>query len=214
MNQLHSASLLLLCLLISSAGALAQDWQPLWNGKDLQGWKHIGYGKFIIEDGVLKTEGVPGTLGLLYYADKIADCTLRIVYKELPPGRSNSGVYVRIPKEPTDEQEVVRIAYEIQVGGKNTGEIFGVSQLMTAPTLHTGPDEWNTMEIQLEGPRTVVTVNGVKVTDFTQGVSPTRQNMRDYYNSKRPDEGWFGLQNHNRDVVWFKEVSIKRPSKR
>jgi hypothetical protein len=31
------------------------------------------------------------------------------------------------------------------------------------------PGEWNTMEITLDGPRTLVYVNGVKVTDFTEG---------------------------------------------
>jgi len=209
MRRILTLASILFCLGLSAGDAQAQEWRRLWNGKDLDGWKHIGYGRFLIEDGVLKTEGVPGTLGLLYYKEKVADCILRYVYKESPPGRSNSGVYVRIPKEPADEQEVVRIAHEIQVGGRNTGEIFGVAQVLTPPPIKTGPDDWNTVEITLEGPRTMVMVNGVKVTDFTQGVSPTRPNMREYYNAKRPDEGWFGLQNHNQDVVWFKEVSMK-----
>jgi hypothetical protein len=214
MKRSWRAAFALPLLALSLTSVQAQEWQPLWNGKNLDGWKHIGYGQFVIEDGVLKTEGVPGTLGLLYYKDKLRDCTIRIVYKETPPGRSNSGLYIRIPKEPTDEQEVVRIAHEIQVGGRNSGEVFGVSQVLTAPPVNTGPDDWNTMEITIEGQRTVVTVNGVKVTDFTQGVSPTRPNMRDYYNAPRPDEGWIGLQNHNKDIVWFKEVSIKRNTRR
>lgn len=204
----------LLCLVFSAGPGTSQEWQQLWNGKDLDGWKHIGYGKFVIEDGVLRTEGVPRTLGLLYYKEKVGNCVIRVVYRETPPGKSNSGVYVRIPKEPTDEQEVVRIAYEIQVGGRNTGEIFGVSPVQTPPPIKTGADDWNTVEITLDGARTSVAVNGVMVTDFTQGVSPTRPNMREYYNEKRPDEGWFGLQNHNQDIVWFKEVSIKKLLKR
>lgn len=214
MKRVSMMIMSLLCFVLLAGNAQSQEWQQLWNGKDLDGWKHIGYGRFVIEDGVLKTEGVPGTLGLLYYKEKTGDCILRLVYKETPPGRSNSGVYVRIPKEPTDEQEVVRIAHEIQVGGRNTGEVFGVSRVSTPPPIKTGPDDWNTIEITLDGPRTVVTVNGVTVTDFTQGVSPTRPNMREYYNTMRPDEGWFGLQNHNQDIVWFKEVSMKRLPKR
>lgn len=190
------------------------EWKQLWNGRDTTGWNHIGYGRFVIEDGILKTEGVPRTLGLFYYKEPVGNCVLRIVYKELPPGKSNSGVYIRIPKEPTDEQEVVRIAHEIQVGGRSTGEIFGISRVMTPPPLKLGPDDWNTMEITIDGPRTIVTVNGVTVTDYTQGVSPMRENVRDYYKVPRPDVGYFGLQNHNQDVVWFKEVSIKPLSKR
>ena len=204
----------LMALGVATGSAQSGEWQPLWNGKDSTGWQHIGYGRFLIEDGVLKTEGVPGTLGLFYYKEKVGDCVIRVVYKEIPPGKSNSGAYIRIPKEPTDEQEVVRIAHEIQLGGMSTGEIFGISPVLTPPPLKLGPDEWNTVEITILGQRTVVTVNGAKVTDFTQGVSSTRPNMRDYYNAPRPDEGWFGLQNHNRDVVWFKEVSIKRLPKK
>jgi hypothetical protein len=207
-RRLLPALVLACCATLLSAQS--GEWEPLWNGKDSTGWQHIGYGRFLIEDGVLKTEGVPGTLGLFYFKEKVGNCVLRIVYKEFPPGGSNSGVYIRIPKEPTDEQEVVRIAHEIQVGGRSTGEIFGVSRVLTAPPITADPEEWNTIEIEINGPRTVVRVNGVMVTDFTQGVSPTRENMRDYYNVQRPDEGWFGLQNHNKDVVWFKEVSIKR----
>ncbi|HET8549476.1 MAG TPA: DUF1080 domain-containing protein [Bryobacteraceae bacterium] len=186
------------------------EWKQLWNGEDLSGWQHIGYGRFIVEDGVLKTEGVDRTLGLLYYKEKVGNCVLRVVYREVGE-RSNSGVYIRIPKEPTDEQEVVRIAHEIQIGGATTGEIFGVSRVLKAPPVK--PDGWNTMEITIDGPRTVVSVNGVIVTDFTQGVTPTRENIRDYYRIPRPEEGWFGLQNHNRDVVWFKEVAIRALTK-
>jgi hypothetical protein len=199
---------LVLLAAITAVPVLAQngEWKQLWNGKDLTGWNHIGYGRFVIEDGALKTEGVDRTLGLLYYKEKVSNCVIRVVYKEVGE-RSNSGVYIRIPKEPTDEQEVVRIAHEIQIGGTSTGEIFGVSRVMTPPPIKK--DEWNTVEITIDGPRTVVAVNGTTVTDFTQGVSPTRENMRDYYKIPRPDEGWFGLQNHNRDIVWFKEVAMK-----
>lgn len=199
-------------LLIAALAALPMlaqtgEWKQLWNGKDFTGWRHIGYGRFVIEDGALKTEGVDRTLGLFYYKEKVANCVIRVVYREVGE-RSNSGVYIRIPKEPTDEQEVVRIAHEIQIGGPSTGEVFGVSRVLTPPPVKK--DDWNTMEITIDGPRTVVTVNGTTVTDFTQGISSTRPNTRDYYAVQRPNEGWFGLQNHNLDVTLFKEVAIKQ----
>ena len=42
---------------------------------------------------------------------------------------------------------------------------------MTKPLAHAGKPgpEWNTMEITLDGPHTTVVVNGVKVTEFTEG---------------------------------------------
>src|SRR5689334_7034717 len=39
-------------------------WQPLFNGRDLEGWQHVGPGQFVIEDGVLRSEG---GMGLLWY---------------------------------------------------------------------------------------------------------------------------------------------------
>jgi hypothetical protein len=67
--------------------------------------------------------------------------------------------------------------------------------------------EWNTLEITMEGPRTIVVLNGVKMTDYKEGaVEPQQANMREL----RPDTGYIGLQNHDADVLWFKEVSVRK----
>jgi hypothetical protein len=74
-----------------------------------------------------------------------------------------------------------------------------------------GP-EWNTMEITLDGPHTIVVLNGVKVTDYTEG-DPVPDRKFDFEPQRglRPLEGYFGLQNHSdNDVVFFKEVAIKK----
>ena len=67
------------------------------------------------------------------------------------------------------------------------------------------------MEITLDGPRTIVFLNGQKVTDFTEG-DPTPERKFDYepFRGPRPIEGYIGLQNHgDNDVVFFKEVAVK-----
>jgi hypothetical protein len=76
---------------ISIGSAQPGEWTQLWYGRDLRGWEHIGYGRFVVDDGVLKTDGVDRTLGLLYYKEKVGNCVLRIVYKEIGE-RSNSGL--------------------------------------------------------------------------------------------------------------------------
>ena len=73
------------------------------------------------------------------------------------------------------------------------------------------PGEWNTMEITLDGQRTIVNVNGEKVTDFTEG-DPVPDKTRDFEPDRgpRPGSGYIGLQNHDTlSVVWFKEVAVK-----
>ena len=71
------------------------------------------------------------------------------------------------------------------------------------------------MEITLEGPRTVVTLNGVKVTDYTEGDPvPPRKFPFEPQLGPRPLQGYIGLQNHSdSDVVFFKEVAIKKMKK-
>lgn len=73
-----------------------------------------------------------------------------------------------------------------------------------------GP-EWNTMEITLDGPRTIVYLNGVKVTDFKEG-DPVPEKKFDFEPQRgpRPEEGYMGIQYHgDKDIVFFKEVSVK-----
>ncbi len=67
------------------------DGKPLFDGKSLDGWEHVGPGRFVVEDGQLRTEG---GMGLLYYSrEKLGDCTIKVVYKLGTP-RSNSGLYI------------------------------------------------------------------------------------------------------------------------
>jgi hypothetical protein len=72
------------------------------------------------------------------------------------------------------------------------------------------------MEITLDGPRTIVYVNGEKVTDYKEG-DPVPERKFDFepFRGPRPDEGYFGLQNHSdEDIVYFKEVAVKPLTKK
>jgi hypothetical protein len=71
--------------------------------------------------------------------------------------------------------------------------------------------EWNTMEITLDGPHTLVRINGTVVTDYTEGQPvPEKQKWYEPDRGRRPDAGYIGLQNHSdKDLVWFREVSVK-----
>jgi hypothetical protein len=54
----------------------------------------------------------------------------------------------------------------------------------------------------------------VKVTDYTEG-DPVPERRFDFepWRGRRPLEGYIGLQNHSDDVVFFKEVSVKKLAK-
>ena len=91
-------TLLALIGLCCSLSLQAQDWTPLYNGHDLTGWEHVGDGSFVIEDGLLKTQG---GMGLLWYtARKMENARIKVVYKGAAD--NNAGVFIRIPEKPTE----------------------------------------------------------------------------------------------------------------
>jgi hypothetical protein len=208
--------LALLTLGALPAGAQEGEWKQLFNGKDLTGWKHVGPGRMYVEDGLIKTEG---GMGLLYWtAGKVGDCVIRVVF-QMRDKNDNSGVFIRIPIEPREEWMPVHYGYEVQIDNEPeksnedeyhyTGTLYSLTKPM-AKAGKPGP-EWNTMEITLDGPRTIVVVNGQKVTDYTEG-QPVPERKFDFepQRGRRPNNGWFGLQNHSKDdVVFFKEVAMK-----
>ena len=182
----------------------------LFNGRDLSGWQHVGDGRFVLQDGMLKTEG---GMGLLYYAPrKVGRETVRVVYRT-EKENSNAGVFIRIPEPPTEPWMPVNRGYEVQIdeaGDQHhvTGTLYSLTQAAARPGK---PGKWNVLEITLDGPRTLVTLNGVKVTDYTEG-QPVPPKLKWYEPNRgpRPAEGYIGLQNHGgKDVVFFKEVSVR-----
>jgi len=191
-------------------------WRKLFNGTDLTGWKQVGKGSMSVEKGMIRGHG---GMGLLYYTkEKFSNCTLRVVYR-MEKANSNSGVYIRIPVEPREEWMPVHYGYEVQIDNHPetsdedeyhvTGTLYSLTKPMAKPG-KPGP-EWNTMDITLDGTRTIVYVNGVKVTDYREGAPvPPRKFDFEPYRGLRPTSGYIGLQNHgSHDVVYFKEVSVK-----
>ena len=212
--------LLLLASLPVNVRAQTSDWKQLFDGKDLIGWKHVGPGNMSVENGLIQTHG---GMGLLYWTGgKLGNCVIRVVYK-MRDHNSNSGVFIRIPIEPREEWMPVHYGYEVQIDNEPeksnedeyhvTGTLYSLTKPLAKPG-KPGP-EWNTMEITLDGPHTIVFVNGVKVTDYTEG-QPVPEKKFDFEPQRgtRPNDGYFGLQNHSdNDIVVFKEVAIKQLSK-
>ncbi len=162
-------------------------------------------------------------MGLLYWTGgKLANCKLKVVFR-MRDENSNSGVFIRIPVEPREEWMPVNYGYEVQIDNKPelsgedeyhyTGTLYSLTKPMAKPG-KPGP-EWNTMEITMCGPRTIVYVNDQKVTDYTEG-NPVPERKFDFepFRGTRPDSGYIGIQNHSdQDVVFFKQIE-ERPLSR
>ena len=143
----------------------------LFNGKDLSGWarmsRHEGAPAdqkpgFVVQDGLLVTVPDAPEDDLWFTRQKIGDATLRVVYKVSDPS-ANSGVFIRIPVEPKSEDDAINKGIEVQIQDTGddwhcTGVLYSMTQAKARPYKPAG--EWNTLEIALSGPRTVVKLNG------------------------------------------------------
>ncbi len=201
-----------LVVLILTLGSLAAADKQLFNGKDLAGWKHVGPGKFDVEDGMLKTVGGMGLL--VYDGDKIGDATIRVVFKTAG-NKDNSGLYIRMPEIAPDPWYGVHNGYEVQIDGggddwHSTGAIYSLSKVTERRQKPAG--EWNTMDIEVRGPVTKISLNGAVVNTYKEGQEvPERKQWYEPIRGPRANSGYIGIQNHDGgSTVYFKEISIKR----
>jgi len=137
---------------------------------------------------------------------------IRVVFR-LTAKESDSGVFIRIPEKPSEPWMPINRGYEVEIGDwpddySCTGVLYTFTKALARPIRPIG--EWNAMEITIDGPHTVVYLNGVKVTDFKDGqpVPPKPSDSHDPDRGPRPDSGYLGLQNHPGSYVYFREVSV------
>ena len=138
-----------------------EGFRPLFNGKDLSGWKlrnPKGTPSWKVENGALVNDVTAGKQGTdLVTEEKFWNFTVRYEYK-IPKG-ANSGFYLRGRHE-------IQILDDYEKGKPGThgnASIYGVS----APSEFTSkpPGEWNRVEATIIGNKITVVHNGVKIHD-------------------------------------------------
>jgi hypothetical protein len=185
---------------------LGPEWESLFNGKDLSGWKEIGHEKWVVEDSAIYGEGVTNEYGYLATEKKYKDFHLFLRFKCEASG--NSGVYLHTEFEPGTPKVTQGRQIEIdRAVGHHTGGIYGDGKgwiVWPAPELETviRSDDWNEMLIKVEGRRYITILNGVQMIDFT-------------YPSPSATEGVIALQLHSggQGRMRFKDIWIRDLSK-
>jgi hypothetical protein len=209
-SSLFIALVCMFALATASGLAAQQSSRALFNGTNLDGWQQVGPGSFLVKEGMMKTQG---GMGMLWYTrEKIGHAIVHVVFK-LTSKESDSGVFIRIPEKPTEPWMPINRGYEVEIGDwpddySCTGVLYTFTKALARPIKPIG--EWNTMDITIDGPHTVVYLNDVKVTDFMEGqpVPAKPAGSHDPDRGPRPDSGFIGLQNHPGSEVYFKEVSL------
>jgi hypothetical protein len=206
--------------------AVAPSWAAqtqLFNGHDLTGWARIPRHEgapadqkpgIVVRDGLLVSLPDAPEDDLWYTGGKIGNATLRVIYKVSAP-EANSGVFIRIPYEPKSEDDAINKGIEVQIQESGddyhcTGVLYSMTKAQARPYKPAG--EWNTLEIQMRGPRTTVKLNGVVVTDY-DGVAavPAKKGKYEPDRGPRPDQGYIAIQHHGgAATVWFKEITLIR----
>ncbi|HEY2017740.1 MAG TPA: DUF1080 domain-containing protein [Bryobacteraceae bacterium] len=204
--------------------AAAPAWpaeKQLFNGKDLTGWARIPRHEgapadqkpgFVVRDGMLVSLPDSPEDDLWYTPRKIGNATLRVVYK-VSAADANSGVFTRIPYAPKSEDDAINKGIEVQIQETGddyhcTGVLYSMTKAQARPSKPVG--EWNTLEIEMRGPRTIVKLNGVLVTDY-DGVAPVPPKKGQYEPERgpRPNEGYIAIQHHGgAATLWFKEITL------
>jgi 3-keto-disaccharide hydrolase len=199
----------------------AAERKQLFNGKNLDGWARIPRHEgapadekpgFIVENSLLVSIPDAPEDDLWYTREKIGNATLRVVYKS-SDRTANSGVFIRIPDKPKSEDDAINRGIEVQIDESGddwhtTGVLYSMTQAKARSSKPVG--EWNTLEITMQGPRTIVKLNGTLVTDY-DGVSrvPPKRGRYEPDRGPRPDTGYIAIQHHGgAATLWFKEISL------
>lgn len=192
----------------------AQNWKPLFTATSMDGWESTPKGRttYKLVDGMLVSQ--PNSKGMLRYSrEALGDCTLRLVYK-MSNSAGNAGVFIRIPTADATEQDAIHKGIEVQIDERDdewhsSGTLYSMTKAMARP--YNDPGSWNTLEITLDGLRTIVLLNGTMVTDY-DGVSevPVKRAGSEPIRGPRASRGYIGLQNHDSHAtITFKEISVR-----
>ncbi len=131
---------------------------PLFNGKDLSGWKMKGPGTTVwkVESGNLIT---PGNGPELINDSKFEDFKLHVEFKA--DANSNSGVYLRGRYEVQVETDSAE-----EPPSHHTGGVYGF--LAPVPELPRKPGDWQSFDITLIGRWITVVQNGQTIIDHKE----------------------------------------------
>jgi len=203
----------LVCAAISIAASGQEEWQSLFNGNDLTGWKASeNQGGFKVVDGVIAFDGERSHL---FYVGEVAGADFKnfeLKVEVMTKPQANSGIYFHTEFQ---EQGFPKNGFEAQVanthlggGGyvelKKTGSLYGLRNLYQALVQD---NEWFRMQISVRGKRIQIRLNDLLVVDYVEPANPAGDSNRP---SRRLGRGTFALQGHDPGgKVFFKNIQVK-----
>ncbi|TFG50491.1 MAG: DUF1080 domain-containing protein [Candidatus Brocadiia bacterium] len=184
----------------------SNDWQMLFNGKDLSGWKASEkQGCFTVEDGVIK---VQGGRSHLYYVGPVGNADFKNFHFQAQvkaaPG-SDSGIYFHTEYQETDWPKK---GYECQINNshsnkKRSGGLYDAQNVFEQ---YAKDNQWYTQEIIVKDKHIVTMIDGKVVVDYHEpdNVSFTG------WPGRKLSSGTFAIQGHDPTcVAYLKDIKIR-----
>src|SRR5215831_8281180 len=207
-----------LIILLLTSTLPADDWLPLFNGKDLSGWRaNNDPESFKVQDGILRCQASGQFKVHLFYVgnrsegfESFKNFELEATVRAEP--NSNGGIFVHTDMSTRDAAKHLAKGYEVQLNSspnekQKTGSLYAVVPVDTSPVDET---QWFTIRIVVQGKRITAAINGQQVLDYTEPENVQRPPER----AGRlfdPAGGAIALQAHDPGSTWyFKDIRVKR----
>jgi hypothetical protein len=161
----------LLAVWIAGGAVQAQEFKPLFNGRDLSGWVEMGEpGGFVVEDGTLLLETPRNYPNWLRTEREYENFELQLEY--MMTGWCETGLFLHAPLYGDLVASGVRVHLKhdrAEQGSRSTGGIYDVVPPLT---LANRPiKEWNALEVHMNWPVLRVWINGELVQDLNRELS-------------------------------------------
>jgi hypothetical protein len=182
-----------------SAPAAWSDPEPLFNGKDLDGWEPIGNrakSHWIVKNGLLVNQARGANLRTTRTFDDF-----KLHFEVNCPDKANSGFYLRgryeiqLEYEPANSEPMER----------QMGAIYG--RLAPGKELARSPGQWETFDVTLVGRKVTVVRNGTLVIDQKEIEGITGGAL----NADEGEPGPFYIQGDHTGGLQFRNITVAVP---
>lgn len=198
----------LMLVALAPLSAAEKGWTPLFNGKDLSGWKaNENVGTFTVHDGAIVAHGERSHCFYIgdFHDHSFRNFELKVDVMTLPG--ANGGVYIET--EYQDEGWPGK-GFEVQVNNtyntdpRRTGSLYEVKDNAAEVAKD---NKWFTEDIIAKGNTITVKVDGKLVARWTQ---PADWAGTKDFPGRRIGPGTIALQGHDpKSTVYYKNIRIK-----
>jgi hypothetical protein len=172
--------------------------EPLFNGKNLDGWEPIGNpanSHWIVQDGMLVNEQHGANLRT---TRKFED--FKVHFEVNCPDHANSGFYLRGRYE-------VQLEYEPLTSNPPERRIGSIYGRITPKDMPRTPGEWETFDVTLVGRTVTIVRNGVTTVDHQEIEGITGGAL----DANEGDPGPFYIQGDHTGGLKFRNITVSAP---